>query len=138
MSKEKVQPETAVLDTFVEGKPFTIRGDYEAVADQLPNADKYVAGLMETAPVAVIQPAPAVPNTKPAYEDFNTLGRSEVLRRKISAWAYDRKNGTTMLDLLNERIADDRNVAMAQRLGLITTVHCAKHEKVVAKLKQLV
>lgn len=131
-------PETAVLDTWVEGKPFVITGQYEAVADQLANADKYVAELAALATETVVQPAQPAETPKPVYEDFNSLAPREVLRRKISAWVWDRKHGTTMLDLLNERLADDRNVAMAQKLGLITTVHCAKHQRAVDKLKQLV
>lgn len=137
---KNIQPtsELAILDTWVEGQPFQIRGDYEAVAEQLPRADQYIKTLTDNSPVAVVQPAQPVIAPKPAYEDFNTLEAREVLRRKISAWVWDRKNGTNMLDLLNQRIAEDRNLAMAQRLGLISSVHCARHQKAVDKLKRIV
>src|SRR5690348_15497807 len=129
MKTQPIQPETAILNTWVNGQPFTISGDYEAVADQLPKADEYIKTLQTMPIVSHVEPTVAVEPPKPAYEDFATLEPREVLRRKISAKIWDMTHGSNMYGLFTEKLEDDRNVAMAQRLGIISSVHCLKHQK---------
>lgn len=137
--------------------PNTFNPEAEAVLQYVPDFQTStftVTGLGETLlPIAEsikadeAQPVRAVAHVETpldrvtiqnAYEDLSTLAPRETIRRKISAFIYDKRNGTNMLDLLNERIADDRDVAFARNLGILGVTHCAKHEKAVAKLKQLV
>lgn len=128
---------TAELTTELNGHDFVIRGDEEELYDL---ATRIVA---ENAPAPVHKPKP-VQAVKPAvrpldqYTDFSALQGRQVLRMKAQSFIYDRLHGTNMLDLLTDRINADRDVAFARSLGLLGVTHCAKHEKAVSKLRQLV
>lgn len=116
---------------------FTVVGLGETL---LPLAEEIQVAEATTpiAPVTAVQPTQLVETPKPAYEDFSTLEAREVLRRKINARFYDTFHRTNMYGLLVDRINEDRDVAFARGLGILGVTHCAKHEKAVAKLRQLV
>jgi hypothetical protein len=138
--QEQFNPEQeAELTYFPEwnnGQPFVIRDIGESL---LPLAEE-IKAAEATAPTrhqTAVQPAQQVVATRPAYEDFNALAPREVLRRKINASWFDLLHKTNMRELLQERIDDDRNVAFARDLGLLSVTRCAKHEKAVSKLRGL-
>jgi hypothetical protein len=134
---EQFNPEAEAVLTFVpafQSSTFTVTGIGESL---LPIAEAIEHSQPMPSQTNVEAPS-AAPTPKVEYIDLSTLAPKEVLRRKISSWVYDRQHGTNMLGLLNERIKDDRNVRFARDLGLISSTHCLKHEKAVAKLKSLV
>jgi hypothetical protein len=69
---------------------------------------------------------------KAAQEAPETLtGRRAVVTAKL----YDLAHGSNMYDLLLQRRAEERDLAMAKRLGLITADRCIKHERQLAKVR---
>lgn len=113
--------------------PFTIR---DVAANLAPLAEELIKQdeRRQVAPKAVETPK-AVPKPELAYVDFSALPSRQIARMKVSAWLYDRQHKTDMLALLNERIDNDRDVAFARGLGLLSVTRCQKHEKAVAKLR---
>jgi hypothetical protein len=133
--QEQFNPDQeAELTYFPEwnnGQPFVIRDIGESL---LPLATAIQAAEAAPAPrtnkvtsmagKAAVE-APEVPET--------LTGR----RATITAKLYDLVNGSSMYDLLMQKRRDERDLAMAKKLGLITTDRCAKHEKAVSKLRGL-
>lgn len=119
----------AELVTALNGKPFIITGDPETVTELYKAAE----ADFNAQPVNVPSKA-----GKSAIEAVRTS--EEVLdgrRASIAAKFYDLANGTSMYQLLQERRQQERDLAMAQRLGLITATHCAKHERALASVRNL-
>ena len=58
-------------------------------------------------------------------------------RATIAAKLYDLVNGSNMYDLLKQKRQDEADLAMARKLGLMSTVFCQKHERELAKLHRL-
>lgn len=56
-------------------------------------------------------------------------------RATITAKLHDLVNGTNMYDLLLQKRAEERDLAMAKKLGLITTDRCAKHDRQLATVR---
>lgn len=137
---DSLDPGIAELTTYIPGQasPITVRGDAELLREDFRRQVAAEAKRPAAKPaVAVVEIPRTAPEPKDEYIDFSTLEPAQVRRRKISAWLYDRKHGTSMLTLFNEKLADDRDAAFAERLGLLTVgdTFCRKHQKAVAKLR---
>lgn len=128
------QPAELTLNLGSGMEHFVVTGDAEAVMPYVEAAQAYdkrhivkdtaigrkaVTGALETL-TAPIQTG---------------LGRVAV---DIKAIAYDKVHGTAMYDLLKQKRDDERNLAFATKLGLVSTTHCAKHSKALAQLKRIV
>lgn len=117
-----------------QSRPFTVVGEYEAVQD-------VAAHVAQARPVRTVKAveAPVQPiEPQNQYIDLSELGGRQIARMKLKSRVYDMLHSTNMTGLLIERINEDRDVAFARSLGLVGVTHCAKHEKAVAKLRQLV
>ena len=133
-----IEPGQAELTTDIGGHPFVIRGPEEAVyaeAQAVLQAQKHKVSV----PIAhkAVEAAVAIPEPQSQYLNLSELPSRQIARMKLKSWFYDKRYGTQMRDLLQDRINDDRDVAFAQKLGLIGTTHCQKHAKAVSKLRGL-
>lgn len=120
-----------------QANPMTITGLGETL---LPLAEEIKAA--EAVPTVEPAKAPQAPVMPVApqnqYIDMSELKGREIARKKLTARFYDTFHGTNMYGMLVDRINEDRDIAFARGLGIIGVTHCAKHEKAVAKLRQLV
>jgi hypothetical protein len=136
-----LDPGQAELTTYIPGQdtPLIVRGDAELIEEgyrrQLVREATAPTVREVPKPVEAPQAPIAVQNQ---YIDMSALPGREIARMKLRSWFYDRQHKTNMYGLLIDRINEDRDVAFARNLGLLSTTHCAKHEKAVAKLRQLV
>lgn len=124
---DPTQPLELTVQPDYQASPIVITGNYEAV---MPLAEALQA---EDARIPVQH---ASKPRKPATEAVRPS--DEVLtgrRATVIAKLYDIANGTAMYDMLKQRREDERNLAMAKKLGLITTDRCAKHERQLASIK---
>lgn len=110
------------------GKTFTINSDYEDVLAVQQVIDTKPADI----PVAVQKPVTAAQEAPQQPEVLE--GRKASIMAKL----YDIRNGRNMYQLLKEQREAERDLAMARRLGLITTDRCAKHERQLAKIRGIV
>ena len=117
------------LTTYLpfQKQPFTINGPYEAV---MPIAEAVQA---EDARKPVQRATVSTKVAQTAVEAVTLEGR----RATIAAKLYDLANHSNMYDLLKQRRAEERDLAMARRLGLVSTVYCQKHERELAKVRGL-
>lgn len=125
-----MKAQTATLSTYVNGEPFVIKGDYEAVADQLVNADRHLEALQASEARQVRKVSGLAGKTAVEAPTMLT-GRKATIAAKL----YDLANGSSMYDLLKQKRREERDLAMAKKLGLITTDRCAKHEKQLAAVR---
>lgn len=137
--QEQFNPEQEAILQYVpdfQTSTFTVTG----LGEQLEPLAEEIKAMEAAAPIAPVA-ANKVPVTAPkpelAYEDFSTLPGRQIARMKVSSFLYDTFHGTNMLDLLNDRINDDRNVRFAREIGLLGVTRCAKHEKAVATLRRI-
>lgn len=109
---------------------FTVRGDYEVLEPLAEAAQAY-----DKAHPVKDTPEPVKPATRPVERSEGEIltGRRAVIAAKL----YDLRNRTNMAELLAQKRADERNLAMARKLGLVSTVYCRLHEKELAKLHKL-
>jgi hypothetical protein len=131
MSKEKLdttQPVELSYTPDFQDSTFTVYGDYEAVE---PIASQ----------IQALESAPAPKRRNVAHKVIEQAQTaSEVLtghKATVIAKLYDITTGASMYDLLQQKRKDERDLAMAKRLGLITTDRCAKHEKQLAAVRGL-
>jgi hypothetical protein len=131
---EQFNPEAEAVLTFVpafQSSTFTVTGIGESllpIAEAIEHSQPLVT---ETAPQAPVTPV----QTQNQYIDMSELGSRQIARKKLTARFYDLTHRTNMYGLLVDRINEDRDVAFARGLGLISTTHCLKHEKAVSKLR---
>lgn len=119
----------AELVTAINGSPFVITGDVETVTELYKAAEAdFSAQTVKDTPKLGKRIVEAVQASDAVLE-----GR----RASIAAKVYDMVNGSSMYDLLQQKRRDERDLAMAKRLGLITATHCAKHEKALASVRGL-
>ncbi len=130
-----LSPGTAELHTEFGGRPFVIAGDAEAVLEQAERLQSLVGRMAITPAVKPVEAPRIAPKPQDGYIDTSTLHPRELVRRKLAARMYDLVHRTDMHGLLQEKINEDRDVAFARKLGLITTTHCQKHAKAVAELR---
>jgi hypothetical protein len=136
--KTKEQPYIeAELTTSLNGKPFLITGQPEVVTELYEAAIADYDAQPVKATKAVEAPIAAVP-VQNQYTDLSELPSRQIARMKLRSRVYDMVHRTNMTGLLIERINEDRDVAFARSLGLVSVTHCQRHEKAVAKLRQLV
>lgn len=124
-------PESATLNTWIEGKPFAISGDYEAVADQLPRADKYIKHMAGSAAVSHVEAPVAVPEPKEQYLNLGTLEPRQEARMALRALAWDIRTlgRNNEYRRFKQRVAEEKALAMDMELGLVQRVHCRLHER---------
>lgn len=119
----------AELVTAINGSPFVITGDVETVTELYKAAEAdFNAQTVKDTPKLGKRIVEAVRTSEEVLD-----GR----RASITAKLYDIANGTSMYQLLQERRQQERDLAMAKRLGLITATHCAKHERALASVRGL-
>lgn len=122
--KSEAQAEFDVHLDF-QTAPFVVAGDTQVIQELhkavVTSEPVHNAVLV---PKAVIQP--------PEQPQPTIL---EGRRASLHAKMYDMVNGSNMYQLLQEKRQQERDLAMAHRLGLITTDRCAKHEKQLAHLR---
>lgn len=117
-----------------QDSPMVITGDYEAVESVNNDLEALEARLyaqsdkLASKAIKAVQTAPETPT--------ELSGR----RATIAAKLYDLRYGRNMADLLAQKRQDERDIAMATKLGLLSTteVYCRKHQKVVNKLHGMV
>jgi hypothetical protein len=128
----------------------TFNPEQEAVLTYVPafqNSEFVVTGVGETlVPIAAAiqaletaEPAKRRNVASIAVEAVQTAPEALTGRRAtIAAKFYDLTHGSSMYDLLMQKRRDERDLAMAKKLGLITTDRCAKHERQLATVRGLV
>jgi hypothetical protein len=135
MSKEQFNPDLEAELTFIpafQDTPMTITGVGETL---VPIAAAIQAAEAAPAPRTNKVTSMAGKAAVEAPEQPETLtGR----RATIAAKFYDLTHGSSMYDLLMQKRRDERDLAMAKKLGLITTDRCAKHERQLATVRGLV
>lgn len=145
---EQLTPDTPASLQYTpdfQASVITIRGDHDVLVDVNTDLDALEARLLAqndkvSASVGKAAVEAPVSVTDLNHADMSALPTMQTAKLKVSAFIYDRLHKTNMLGLLNERIDTDRNVRFATELGLLSVeeTYCRKHEKAVAKLKQLV
>lgn len=121
----------AELVTSLNGKPFVITGPIESVTELYEAAQTD----FNAHPVQRTTMGTKVAQTalEHATEPIELTGRKATITAKL----YDLVNGSNMYELLKQKRQDERDLAMARSLGLMSTVYCQKHEKELAKLHRL-
>lgn len=121
----------AELVTSLNGKPFVITGPIESVTELYEAAQTD----FNAHPVQRTTTSTKVAQTalEHATEPIELTGRKATITAKL----YDLVNGSNMYELLKQKRQDERDLAMARSLGLMSTVYCQKHEKELAKLHRL-
>lgn len=138
-TKETINPDLPfdlTIQPDWQATPFTISQlDYDTAMELKADYEAHVP-MPTVSHVEAPQPAPA---PKVEYVDFAELSGREIARKRLSARIYDVLHRSNMSDLLEQKIADDRNVAFATKLGILTVneTYCQKHQKAVAKLGRL-
>jgi hypothetical protein len=136
MKTQTFNPEQEATLTYVpdfQDSTFTVTGLGEAllpIVEAVAEAPRPAAKAVEV-PVVAVQ-------VQNQYTDLSELPSRQIARMKLRSRVYDMIHRTNMTELLTERINEDRDVAFARSLGLVGVTHCQKHEKAVAKLRQLV
>ena len=132
MSKEKLNLEQDLELTIVpeyQTAPFVIVGDAENV---LPIAEAVQREEKEHPVIRTPKLGKRVVEAVRASEDVLT-GRRAVIAAKM----HDLRYGSTMYDLLKQKRQEERDLAMAKKLGLIAHDRCAKHERALAQVRGL-
>lgn len=116
--------------------PFVIVGDAEAVLPIAEDAQAYD----KAHPVKAQRVGhSAVRHTEALQTAVSAKVGSLATRLKTDATAalYDARYKTNMLGLVRERRQQERDLNMARKLGLVSTVYCQKHERELAKVRGL-
>lgn len=128
---EQLPVQDAELITSVNGHPFVISGPIEAIEPLFKAAEaEFNAQPVHTASKVGKASVEAVQSSDVVLE-----GRKATVTAKLHDMLY----GTAMYDALQQKRADERDLAMATRLGLISLedVSCRKHSAAIAKLHNL-
>lgn len=129
-------PETDEAELVIglpfQATPFTIAGDTEALIPIATAAYKAAERdeARQTRNVAARAVRAAVEPVR-SPEDEILTGKRATIKAKL----YDIANGTNMYELLLQKRQEERDLAMAKKLGLITADRCAKHEKQLATVR---
>lgn len=121
------------LTTELNGHPFVITGDYESLR---PIYDEQRAA----APAAV---EVAVKRTRAVAKQVGGMvlapveGVAERVKVDTSAFMYDVLNGTHFLAAVREKRQTEKDLRMAQKLGILGVDVCAKHRKALEDVKKV-
>ncbi len=133
---EQLDPTQPVELTYIpewnHGHDFTITGDYESLA---PMAEAMIESDARTARVTRVSNKVGHSVLEaPKQAVSGLLGRigMDVKARTFDAW-----NHTDLYGALQQKRHDEKVLGMARELGLITTTHCAKHERAIEELHKL-
>lgn len=111
-----------------QAKPLTISGDADLIIE-LHDAAEVTVREIQKQKVSTAVAKPAVEAVAQATDVL------EGRRATVAAKLYDFTNKTNMYELLKQKRQDERDLRVAQKLGLITSTHCAKHEKALATVR---
>lgn len=119
------------FETSLEGHPFTITGDYITVA---PLYEAALAAQPTVTPEAIIR-------TRRVAEKVGSvvlapaMSLMERTQTDASTFVYDMFNGTHFLSAVKQKRQLEKDLRMAQNLGLLGDDVCAKHRKALKDVK---
>lgn len=111
-----------------QAKPLTVSGNADLITE-LHDAAEISVREIQKHKVSTAVAKPAVEAVAHATDVL------EGRRATVAAKLYDFTNKTNMYELLKQKRQDERDLAIATRIGLISTDRCAKHEKTLAAVR---
>lgn len=137
-SYEPNQPmELTYIPEWNNGKPFIIHDTYEALAPYAETLKQQDTKVVAPKPL----PAPkAVEVAAEPYINLADLSDRQIARMSMAAIKYDiRTRGRNQeYRRFKARVAEEQDVAMDMRLGIIQSIHCRLHEKQIARARGIV
>jgi hypothetical protein len=133
-TKQTFNPEQEATLTYqpdFQDRPLVITGIGESLLPIVEAVERDYAAQVDKVSAGAIKATQSAPET--ATEPIELTGH----RATIAAKLYDLAHGRNMYDLLKQKREDERDLAMAHKLGLITTDRCAKHERQLAQVRGL-
>lgn len=125
------------LTTDLNGHPFVIAGDYEAIMPLYEEAMTQPQPVM--ARQTVVEAPKIVSEPVEQYINLGNLdGRTEA-RMALKALAWDIKTfgRNNEYRRFKEAVAAEKALAMDMELGLVQRVHCRLHERLLDKTKSV-
>jgi hypothetical protein len=133
-TQNQFNPELDGVLTYVpdfQDKPFTVTGLGEAL---LPIAEQVERSLAHVA-VSHVQPPRIVSEPTEQYLNLGALHPRQEARMALKALAWDIKTlgRNNEYRRFKERVAAEKVLAMDMELGLVQSVHCRLHERMLKR-----
>lgn len=125
------------LTTDLNGSPFVIAGDYEAIMPL------YEEAMSQPQPVIARQTnleAPVdVPKPEPDYLNLAELSGRTAARMALKAYWHDitTLGRTSLYRQFKEKLHEEQDLQAMVDLHIVDSVHCRLHEKQLAKARGL-